>query len=99
MARWCNGLSVKKHFVLVDADRRRRCAECAGQGCPTCLQTGYRGRLPLVEWLRLNDALRRRIAAHDLDGLAAQPALAESAHLLVQAGLTTDAEVARVLGL
>ncbi len=85
-------------LVLNQRLLRRRCAECAGKGCPTCLQTGYRGRLPLVELLRLNDALRPRIAAHDLEGLAAQPALAESARALVQTGATTEAEVARVLG-
>ena len=85
-------------LVLNQRLLRRRCAECAGKGCPTCLQTGYRGRLPLVEWLRLNDALRPRIAAHDLEGLAARPALAESARALVQTGATTEAEVARVLG-
>jgi general secretion pathway protein E len=85
-------------LVLNQRLLRRRCAECAGKGCPACLGTGYRGRLPLVEWLRLNDALRRRVAARDLDVLTAQPALAESARSLVQAGLTTEAEVGRVLG-
>ena len=28
------------------------------KAAPTCLQTGYRGRLPLVEWLRLKESLR-----------------------------------------
>ena len=85
-------------LVLNQRLLRRRCAECSGKGCPACLGTGYRGRLPLVEWLLLSDALRRRIAARDLDGLSAHPALAESAGLLVKAGLTTEAEVGRVLG-
>jgi general secretion pathway protein E len=85
-------------LVLNQRLLRRRCAECAGKGCPACLATGYRGRLPLVEWLRLNDSLRHRIAAHDLEGITAHPALAESAQALVQAGQTTEAEVARVLG-
>ena len=85
-------------LVLNQRLLRRRCADCAGKGCPACLSTGYRGRLPLVEWLRLNDSLRHRIAAHDLEGIAAHPALAESARALVQAGLTTETEVGRVLG-
>jgi type II secretory ATPase GspE/PulE/Tfp pilus assembly ATPase PilB-like protein len=85
-------------LVLNQRLLRHRCAECAGKGCPACLQTGYRGRLPLVEWLRLNDSLRRRITDHDLDGLTAHPALAESARALVQTGATTEAEVARILG-
>jgi type II secretory ATPase GspE/PulE/Tfp pilus assembly ATPase PilB-like protein len=66
--------------------------------CRVCLGTGYRGRLPLVEWLRVNDAMRRRLAASDLEGLVAQPALAESARALVKAGLTNQAELNRVLG-
>jgi type II secretory ATPase GspE/PulE/Tfp pilus assembly ATPase PilB-like protein len=86
-------------LVLNQRLLRRRCAECAGKGCSACLQTGYRGRLPLVEWLRLNDSLRHRIAAHDLEDLVARPALAESARSLVQAGLTTESEVARILGI
>ena len=85
-------------LVLNQRLLRRRCAECSGKGCPACLATSYRGRLPLVEWLRLNVSLRRRIAARDLDGLTARPALADSARALVQANLTDDAEVARVLG-
>jgi general secretion pathway protein E len=85
-------------LVLNQRLLRRRCADCSGKGCPACLGTGYRGRLPLVEWLRLNGSLRRRVAARDLDGLTASPALAESARSFVQDGLTTQAEVARVLG-
>jgi type II secretory ATPase GspE/PulE/Tfp pilus assembly ATPase PilB-like protein len=77
---------------------RRLCKECGGSGCPSCLGTGYRGRLPLVEWLRLDEAQRRRVARHELDGLVAQPALAEAARALVEAGLTNRAEMTRVLG-
>ncbi len=29
-----------------------------GRGCPTCNQSGYRGRLGIYEWLRLTDAVR-----------------------------------------
>jgi type II secretory ATPase GspE/PulE/Tfp pilus assembly ATPase PilB-like protein len=92
--------SVAAAVALVLNQRllRRRCAACSGQGCPACLATGFRGRLPLVEWVRVNDALRRRINSRDLEGLAAHPALADSARALIQAGLTTEAEVARVLG-
>jgi general secretion pathway protein E len=78
---------------------RRLCRDCAGKGCPACLATGYRGRQPLVEWLRVNDGLRKRILARDLEGLAAQPSLADGARALVKAGLTNEPEVARVLGL
>ncbi len=77
---------------------RRLCRDCAGKGCPSCLMTGYRGRLPLVEWLLFNDALRRRILARDLAGVDAEPSLADSAQALVEAGQTNRAEVVRVLG-
>ena len=86
-------------LVLNQRLLRRLCAECGGKGCAACLSTGYHGRLPLVEWVRLNDSLRHRVAAHDLDGLAARPTLAESARALVERGLTNEAEVGRVLGL
>ena len=85
-------------LVLNQRLLRRRCSLCAGKGCPDCLSTGYRGRVPLVEWVRLTPALRRRVAARDLEGLGAHPALAQGARELVQAGVTDEAEVARVLG-
>jgi type II secretory ATPase GspE/PulE/Tfp pilus assembly ATPase PilB-like protein len=69
-----------------------------GKGCAACLQTGYKGRLPLVEWLRVSDAMRRRVAARELESFAAKPSLAESARILVQQKLTNEAEVQRVLG-
>lgn len=77
---------------------RHLCPECSGQGCPSCLQTGYHGRLPMVECLRVNDSIRRAIAAHSIDGIAAKPSLADNARALVQSGLTNEKEVRRVLG-
>jgi type II secretory ATPase GspE/PulE/Tfp pilus assembly ATPase PilB-like protein len=77
---------------------RRVCSDCSGKGCASCLQTGYRGRLPVVESFRVTDAMRRRIAAGDLEGLAAKPSLADNARVLVQAGLTNEAELNRILG-
>jgi len=77
---------------------RRLCPGCTGRGCPDCLNTGYRGRLPLLEWLRSSHPLRRWLAAGDLDRLAANPSLADAARALVQSGLTNQAEIDRVLG-
>jgi general secretion pathway protein E len=77
---------------------RRVCAACQGAGCPDCLGSGYRGRLPVVEWVRVNDALRRQIAVHQLDSCSARPPLLEAAQALVAAGQTTQAELQRVLG-
>lgn len=77
---------------------RRLCTECAGKGCAACLNTGYRGRLPLVEALGVTDAWRRRIAARQLDELRAQPSLAASAAELERGGFTNPVELQRVLG-
>jgi len=85
-------------MVLNQRLMRRRCGDCSGKGCRQCLDTGYRGRLPVVEFLRVTDPLRRGIAARDFSALAAQPSLADRARALVQAGVTDEAEVARVLG-
>jgi type II secretory ATPase GspE/PulE/Tfp pilus assembly ATPase PilB-like protein len=92
--------SVAASVALVLNQRlvRRLCSECSGKGCAACLSTGFRGRLPLLEWVRVNETLRRRLAARDVEGLAAQPSLADGGRALVQAGLTTEAEVARILG-
>jgi len=77
---------------------RRLCADCSGKGCSACVGTGYRGRLPLVEMLRINDPLRRRIAAQDLSDVLPQPSLAENARELERGGFTNPAELERVLG-
>src|SRR6266700_2949978 len=64
--------AVASSIALVLNQRlvRRLCRECIGKGCAVCLQTGYRGRVPLVEWLRVDDAHRRRIIERQLDTLA-----------------------------
>ena len=77
---------------------RKLCSDCAGKGCTSCLHTGYRGRMPVLECLRVTDALRRKIVAHDLENYSAKPSLAENARALVTAGLTCEAELRRVLG-
>jgi type II secretory ATPase GspE/PulE/Tfp pilus assembly ATPase PilB-like protein len=77
---------------------RRLCQECGGKGCGSCLHTGYRGRLPLVEWLRVNEPFRRGISARDFSGLAAHTSLREAAQELLKSGQTNEAELVRVLG-
>jgi general secretion pathway protein E len=77
---------------------RRLCVACAGKGCADCLRTGYRGRMPLVESIRVDEQIRRQVFTRNLDGLNAQPSLAERARFLIQDGLTDEAEVNRILG-
>jgi type II secretory ATPase GspE/PulE/Tfp pilus assembly ATPase PilB-like protein len=78
---------------------RRLCRDCGGAKCATCLQTGYQGRVPLVEWLRVTDTLRAQIRSADLNNVTPQPPLAESARDLVNQGLSDQTEMQRVLGL
>ena len=85
-------------LVLNQRLLRRLCPACSGKGCTECMGTRYRGRLPLVESLRLSDSLRQHVLSRDLETLAAQPSLADKARGFVQAGLTDEAEVRRVLG-
>lgn len=97
----CNdpsAVAAAVELVLNQRLIRRRCGACAGNGCAHCLQTGYKGRLPLVEWLRVNETRRRQIARRELADFAAKPGLAESAHALVKETLTSEAEINRVLG-
>lgn len=77
---------------------RRVCRECRGGGCASCLRTGYHGRVPLVEWLRLDEASRERIRSQGSTAVAAQGPLDEAARRLVAEGVTSEAECARVLG-
>jgi len=77
---------------------RRLCPACAGAGCDTCTRTGYRGRVPAVEWVRVTDALRSRLRAGDLEAVKPEPTLAESARELLRRGLSDAREYERVLG-
>ena len=85
-------------LVLNQRLLRKLCPSCQGHGCSECLGTGYRGRLPLVESLRVDAAARRLIAEGHPEALTISPSLKQSAQALIQAGLTTAADVQRVLG-
>jgi type II secretory ATPase GspE/PulE/Tfp pilus assembly ATPase PilB-like protein len=78
---------------------RKLCAKCNGSGCETCLHTGYVGRAPLVEWLRVNETMRDQIRRRDLASLISAQTLEASARSLVGQGVTNDAEFKRIFGL
>lgn len=75
---------------------RRLCNECGGTGCAGCLKTGYRGRVPVVEWLRLDDALRTKARAEGLATIKPRHSLETAARGLVQQGVTNPAEFDRI---
>jgi len=78
---------------------RKVCAACDGAGCEACLRTGYVGRTPLVEWLRVDDPMRAQIRRRELSALAPAQTLETAARSLVQQGVTIEAEFKRVFGL
>lgn len=79
--------AVDLAFVGVVAQRllRRTCEGCGGAGCEACSGSGYRGRVVAAEVLAGAEEVPRRT-------------LREVAAELAGAGLTTPAEVHRVLG-
>lgn len=86
-------------LVLNQRLMRRLCPDCRGEGCAACLQNGYRGRLPLVEWLRVEESMRAQIGRRELQLLAPARSLETSARELVKQGITDEAEYRRVFGL
>jgi general secretion pathway protein E len=94
-----SAVATAAEMILNQRLIRRLCASCQGKGCETCLRTGYQGRAPVVEWLRVDDAARARIRRGELQAIAPQRALEESARELLQRGLSNEAEYRRVFGL
>jgi general secretion pathway protein E len=78
---------------------RKVCSTCHGSGCETCLHTGYQGRVPLVEWLRVNESLREQIRRRELSAILPAQTLEASARSLVNEGVTNETEFKRVFGL
>ncbi len=78
---------------------RKICHACDGSGCETCLQTGYNGRMPLVEWLRVNESWREQIRRRELSTLTPNPTLETTARSLVNQGVTNETEFKRIFGL
>ena len=79
--------------------------ECGGSGCETCLHAGYRGRTAIFELVALDDGLRELItrgeSAATIRGYARAQgvrSLEQEAASLVEARLSTPAELERVVG-
>ena len=78
---------------------RKVCSACDGGGCEICLRTGYQGRVPLVEWLRVDEKMREQIRRRELSALAPVQTLETSARSLVNQGVTNETEFKRIFGL
>jgi type IV pilus assembly protein PilB len=73
-----------------------------GRGCATCRQTGYKGRLGLFEWLKLNEEVRELVLQRAPASALQQRAIAGGMETLraagvraVLGGLTTFEEIRR----
>jgi general secretion pathway protein E len=96
--------------VLAQRLLRRTCTACGGTGraaperCETCFGSGYKGRLAVYEIMPMNDELRR-LTAQRADAVTLAEAvrhagyrtMADDAREKAAAGLTTEAEIRRVL--
>jgi type IV pilus assembly protein PilB len=74
-----------------------------GKGCPTCRQTGYRGRLGTFELLLIDDQIRQLIQQHasatqikEAAKSAGLQTLRDDGIRKILAGITTISEVERV---
>ena len=95
-----DAFAVASALSLVANQRlvRRACDACGAKGCDACRGTGYRGRMPLVELLPVDDALRGELRMGRVGSPVVSPTLAEMGAWMVASGKTTTAELERVLG-
>jgi general secretion pathway protein E len=85
-------------LLLAQRLLRLRCTACAGAGCATCADTGYRGRRAVAECILPDAAWRQSWQAGAGACLHAAPDLRARARQLIAAGCTDDAEWQRVFG-
>ena len=90
--------------VLAQRLVRRVHEACGGTGCEACLGTGFRGRLGVFELLVLDGPIREMVGRCASAGEIKEAAraggmvtLKEAGQRLVDAGVTTPQEVARVI--
>ena len=77
---------------------RRVCESCSGAGCSTCLQTGYRGRVPVVEWIRLDEKIREEVKRTGASAIKPARDLENVGKELSEKGITNHEELSRVFG-
>lgn len=82
---------------------RTICAECKGEGCKKCLQTGFRGRIGIFELMIPSEKIRGLITAKaSVDEIckaaieAGMTLLRQDGQKKVENGITTKEEVTRV---
>lgn len=87
-----SGLIVNQRLL------RRRCRACHGEGCPACLSTGYRGRLPVAEHLVIDEKVRAALRSGSTATLMPEQSLADHVKERIDAGETDFRERERIIG-
>jgi type IV pilus assembly protein PilB len=90
-------IAVRRRFALGESNVYR------GTGCPSCRQTGYRGRAAIFELLPVNETISAAIhaggSAEAIQGLANRPTLLEAGLARVRSGETSLEELLRVVSI
>lgn len=97
---------VDDHFSVLSAVSmilnqrlvRKTCQKCFGKGCDECQATGYLGRVPLAEVLLMGDELRDQIKKDGMAEIKPVSSLSENGEKLVEAKVTDQNEINRLLG-
>ena len=85
-------------LVLNQRLMRRVCRACGGAGCASCLDTGYHGRAPVVEWFRPEEKSRQDLRARGPEAIQPAQSLESAARALVAAGISNEGEFQRLFG-
>jgi type II secretory ATPase GspE/PulE/Tfp pilus assembly ATPase PilB-like protein len=98
-------LTSSLRLILNQRLLRKNCPKCKGNGCADCNNTGYQGRLLLLEAMVLNEDMRRailnradRTTLEEIFVNNGGITLVSHAIAVVKEGQTTREEVLRVLG-
>jgi type II secretory ATPase GspE/PulE/Tfp pilus assembly ATPase PilB-like protein len=75
---------------------RRVCEQCRGARCEACLQTGYHGRVPVLEWLRFDNVQREQLRVQGPAAIQPKHSIRDAARELVKSGVTDAAEFERL---
>jgi len=96
-------LSGSINLIIAQRLVRRLCAKCAGKGCAACNNTGFKGRVAIIETLKITPKIEALIDAegsiNDYEKVARAEGMVtmyEDGMAKVKAGLTTAEEIKRV---
>ena len=98
-------LSGSINLIIAQRLVRKVCQSCKGAGgnCEICKGTGYKGRIAIIETLKISPAIEKLIAAQatvaDFERVAREEGMITmftDGMVKVKLGLTTEEEVRRV---